>query len=184
MPTTNGNRDRFFPAIEKKYGLPMSYWFEQMKQLEGEKYPVQIAFLRENHGFSQAHANAVVLYCRGNTSSHRFGTLDDYLADADETKQKTVRAIFDAIQARFKKAEVVIAWNQPMVKIDGQYVFGVTVLKNHWLMAPWSKEVLAEFEPRLTEYKVNKKTIEIPVDWKVDKKLLVDMVAARVAEFS
>ena len=127
MPTTNGNRDRFFPAIEKKYGLPMSYWFEQMKQLEGEKYPVQIAFLRENHGFSQAHANAVVLYCRGNTSSHRFGTLDDYLADADETKQKTVRAIFAAIQARFKKAEVVIAWNQPMVKIDGQYVFGVTV---------------------------------------------------------
>ena len=184
MPTTNGNRDRFFPAIEKKYGLPMSYWFEQMKQLEGEKYPVQIAFLRENHGFSQAHANAVVLYCRGNISSHRFGTLDDYLADADETKQKTVRAIFAAIQARFKKAEVVIAWNQPMVKIDGQYVFGVTVLKNHLLMAPWSKEVLAEFEPRLTEYKVNKKTIEIPVDWKVDKKLLVDMVAARVAEFS
>lgn len=162
----------------------MSYWFEQMKQLEGQKYPEQIAFLKENHGFSQAHANALVLYCRGNTSSRRFNTLDDYLADADETKQKTVRAIFAAIQSKYKKAEVVIAWNQPMVKIDGQYVFGVTVLKNHLLMAPWSTDVLAEFLPRLSHLKVNKKTIEIPVDWKVDKKLIVDLVAARVAEFS
>jgi uncharacterized protein YdhG (YjbR/CyaY superfamily) len=36
----------------------------------------------------------------------------------------------------------------------------------------------------LTDYKVNKKTIRVPVDWKPDKKLLRDMVAARIAESS
>jgi uncharacterized protein YdhG (YjbR/CyaY superfamily) len=51
-------------------------------------------------------------------------------------------------------------------------------------MAPWSKDVLAEFAPRLTDYKVNKKTIQVPVDWKPDTKLLRDMAAARIAEFS
>jgi uncharacterized protein YdhG (YjbR/CyaY superfamily) len=38
------------------------------------------------------------------------------------------------------------------------------------------------FRPRLEGYEVNKKTIKVPFDWKVDKKLLCDMVAARLAE--
>ena len=70
-----------------------------------------------------------------------------------------------------------------MLKYQDQYIFGVTVLKNHILMAPWSTDVLNDFLPRLTGYEVNKKTIKIPVDWKIDAKLLKDMVAARIAEF-
>lgn len=179
---TNPDRSSYFPAIEKKHGLPMSYWFDQMKEIADQKYPEQIAFLRENHGFSQAHANALVLYSRGSTSARRFNTIDDYLADADETKRNTVLGIFEAIMSAYPKMELVIAWNQPMLKQDGQYVFGVSVLKNHLLMAPWSKDVLDAFGDRLTNYKVNKKTIEIPVDWKIDKKLLRDMAKARLAE--
>ena len=162
--------------------MPMSYWFDLMSALKDQKYPEQMAYLRENHGFSQAHANALIQYCRGNKSSRRYSTLEEYLAVHDEAKQLKVREIFDAITSKFTKAEVVIAWNQPMVKVDGAYVFGVSVLKNHLLMAPWSTDVLHEFLPRLTAYKTNKKTIEIPIDWKVDKKLLRDMVAARIKE--
>ena len=40
-----------------------------MKRLAGKRYPEQMAYLRENHGFSQAHANALVMYSRGSTSS-------------------------------------------------------------------------------------------------------------------
>jgi uncharacterized protein YdhG (YjbR/CyaY superfamily) len=36
--------------------------------------------------------------------------------------------------------------------------------------------------PRLTSYDTNKKTFKVPVDWKVDVKLLRDMAAARLAE--
>lgn len=182
--TTNHDRTHYFPAIEKKYGQPMSYWFEQMGQIADRKYPEQIAFLKENHGFSQAHANALVMYSRGSTTTRRFDSLDEYLAPFDATKQKTVRAIFKAVTSKFRKSEVVIAWNQPMVKLDGQYVLGVTVLTNHILIAPWSTAVLHEFHPRLTNYKVNKKTIQVPVDWKPDVALLRDMAAARIAEFS
>ena len=182
MSPQNSDRASFFPAIEKKHGMPMAYWFEQMAEIKHQKYPEQMAYLRENHGFSQAHANALIQYCRGNLSSRRFNNLDEYLAGHEEAKQAKVREIFEAITSKFKNAEVVIAWNQPMVKVGETYVFGVSVLKNHLLMAPWSTDVLQAFLPRLTEYKVNKKTIEIPVDWKVDKKLLRDMVAARLAE--
>jgi len=182
VAATNPDRSSYFPAIEKKYGLPMSYWFERMQEIAGQKYPEQIAYLRENHGFTQAHANALVLYSRGSTSAKRFNSVDDYLAQFDETKRKTVKAVFQAIQSKYPKLELVIAWNQPMLKFGTQYVFGATVLKNHILLAPWSKDVLEAFSERLDGYEVNKKTFKIPVDWKVDKKLLRSMVAARISE--
>ncbi len=181
---TNPDRASYFPAIEKKYGQPMSYWFDQMEQISDRKYPEQIAFLRENHGFSQAHANALVMYSRGSTSAHRVHTLDEYLAPHDETKRATVAAIFAAITSKYPRMEIVIAWNQPMLKLDGQYVFGVSVLTNHILIAPWGSGIIDQFRPRLTDYKVNKKTIQVPVDWKPDAALLRDMVAARIDEIS
>ncbi len=179
---TNPDRSAHFPAIEKKYGQPMSYWFEQMAEISDRRYPEQIAYLRENHGFSQAHANALVMYSRGSTSTRRFNTVDDYLKPLDDTKRTTVRAVLTAITSKYPTMETVIAWNQPMLKFNGQYVFGMSVQTNHILMAPWSTDVLDAFRPQLIDYKVNKKTIEIPVDWKPDAALLCDMVAARIAE--
>ena len=176
------DRKSHFPSIEKKHGMPMSHWFAQMEKVAGKKYPEQIAFLRENHGFSQAHANALVMYTRGSKSSKRFNTLEQYLEPFDAVKKKTVKSIFKAIKAKYPKMELVIAWNQPMLKLGDDYIFGVTVLKNHILMAPWSKDVIAQFADRLEDYKVNKKTIQGPVDWKVNAKLLQDMAKARVKE--
>ena len=182
MAATNPDRSSYFPAIGKKHGLPMSYWLEQMTQIKDLKYPEQIAYLRENHGFSQAHANALVLYSKGNTTSRRFNTLDDYLAPLDDAKQKKAREIFAAITKKYPKAEMVIAWNQPMVKIDDTYVFGLSAQSKYFLIAPWGTGIIDQFRPRLEGYEVNKKTIKVPFDWKVDKKLLCDMVAARLAE--
>lgn len=179
---TNPDRSSYFPAIEKKSGQPMSYWFDQIAEIADRKYPDQIAYLKENHGFSQAHANALVLYCRGSLNAHRFETLDAYLAPLDATKGKTVRAILQAISSAYPAMETVIAWNQPMLKLDGRYIFGVSVLANYLLIAPWGTGVLDQFRPRLTQYKVNKKTIQVPVDWTPDRELLLEMAAARIAD--
>jgi uncharacterized protein YdhG (YjbR/CyaY superfamily) len=157
----------------------MSYWFTQMKKVKGEKYADQMAFLQEKHGFSRAHANALVLYLKGSTSSRRYDTFDDYLATLDEPKAKTIRAIFATLTAKFKKAEIVIAWNQPMLKQDSRYLFGASAQKAHILIAPFNADIIDELRPRLEGYEVNKKTIRVPVDWKVDKKLLTDMVSAQ-----
>ena len=179
---TNPDRTSYFPAIEKKYGQPMSYWFDQMSEIADWKYPEQVAYLKENHGFSQAHANALVMYCRGSKTTRRYENLDEYLAPFDATTQKTVRAIFAAIQTKYKKAELVIAWNQPMLKLDGLYIFGASVQSKHILIAPWGTDIIQMFTDRLTDYTVLKKTIQVPLDWKPDKKLLCDMVAARLEQ--
>lgn len=181
---TNPDRTSHFPAIEKAYGQPMSFWFDRMDEIADRRYPEQIAFLREDHGFSRTHANALVMYCRGSRSARRFDTLDDYLEPFDETKRRTVRAILGAITAAHPDLATVIAWNQPMLKLGDQYVFGVSVLTNHLLIAPWGDGVLESVRPRLTGYTVNKKTIRVPVDWDPDVDLLQDMAAARIAQIA
>jgi uncharacterized protein YdhG (YjbR/CyaY superfamily) len=153
-----------------------------MAALEGKKYPEQIAHLRENFGFAQAHANALVMYSRGSTSAHRHETPTQYFKSIEQIQAKTVRAIMKAITDKYPELELVIAWNQPMLRKGTMYVFGASVSKNHISIAPWSTDVIDKFRPKLTEYRVTKKTIAVPNDWDVDIKLIQAMVKARLAE--
>ena len=182
MPTNDGDRSQFFPAIEKKHGLPVSHWLSELSELGEAKYPEQIAYLRENHGFSQAHANAVVMHFRGSTTSKRFSTPKQYFAQLDPQKKKTAELIFSTIMEKYPKLELVIAWNQPMLRMDGKYVFGLSTSKNHLTLNPFSTDVLDVMSSKLSGYTVNKKTFIVPVDWKVDASLLRAMVKARLAE--
>jgi len=160
----------------------MSYWFKVMKGLEATKYPEQIAFLRENHGFSQAHANALVMYSRGSLTTRRFETPTQFYKSIGKDQAKTMRAIFKAITTKYPKAELVIAWNQPMVRVDGHYVFGASASSKHILISPWSADVIAAFAPKMADLVVKKKTIGVPNDWDVDTKLILALVKARLAE--
>jgi uncharacterized protein len=160
----------------------MSYWFAQMKSVDGQKYPEQIDFLRQTYGFTREHANALVLYSRGSTSSRRFDSIDEFLAPLDSQKQETVRAIFAAINRAHPDLDLVIAWNQPMLKAGKHYVFGVSVATNHITIAAMGEELIDKFRDRLSGYKVNKKTIQVPVDWQIDEALLKDLTAARLEQ--
>ena len=184
MPAKDSSRESHFPAIEKRYGESMAYWFKIMAKLAGKKYPQQITHLRENYGFSQAHANALVMFSRGSTSSKRFNTPTEYFKTLEPKQAKTVRAIFKTIRSKYPELELVIAWNQPMLQFNGKYIIGVSAAKNHILFAPWSKEVIEKFTPKMKNLDVKKKTIGVPNDWKVDEKLLQAIVKARLAELS
>ncbi len=170
------DRTSYFPLIEKRYGRPMSFWHEEMTKVADKKYPEQMAFLQNEHGFSRAHANALVQYSRGSHSSRRYETVDDYLAEHDDDKQRTLHAILTTIAEEFPESSVVIAWNHPMVMIDGQYVFGVSVHSQHLLLAPFGDGVIDQFRERLGDYELNKKTVKVPIDWQVDRALIRDMI--------
>ena len=175
------SREAHFPAIEKKYGEKMAYWFKVMAKLEGKKYPEQIAHLKENYGFSQAHANALVMFSRGSESSQRFSTPTEFYRSVTPQQAKTMKAIFKAITTKYPELELVIAWNQPMVKLDKHYIFGASASTKHVLIAPWDQKVLKEFAPKFTEGNALKKTIQLPNDWEVDVKLIQAVIKASLA---
>lgn len=171
-------REAHFPAIEKKYGEKMAYWLKLMEKLDGKKYQEQVAHLRENYGFSQAHANTVVMYARGSTSSKRFDTPAQYFKTITPQQAKTIKSMYKVIKANFPQLELVIAWNLPIFKFDKRYVFGAAAFKNHILIGFPDHQLLKTFAPRLKDFTVNKTTFAVPNDWEVDTKLIKAIVKA------
>lgn len=182
MATRSGDRTVHFPAIEKKHGRPVAFWLGELRSLGDARYADQIAFLRERHGFSQVHANAVVMYARGSTTTRRVDTPEAYFSALGGDRERLARAIFAVITEKYPKLEAVIAWNQPMLKSGKDYVFGLSAAKNHLLIAAVGGNAVELLGERLAGLEANKKTIKVPLDWKVDKKLLHALVRARLAE--
>lgn len=182
MAGKTGERSAHFPAIEKKHGKPVTFWLKELKSLGDARYADQISFLRERHGFSQAHANAVVMYARGSTTTRRVDTPDAYFRGLGGERERLARAIFAAVTTKFPKLEAVIAWNQPMLRQGKDYVFGLSAARNHLLIAAVGGNAVELLGDRLQGLESNKKTIRVPLGWKVDKKLLHDLVRARLAE--
>jgi len=115
-------------------------------------------------------------------SSGRYSSVEEYLGSLDPAKAKTLRHIIDTILAQFSGLDCKISWNVPQIHRNGAYVFGVNAFKHHLTLAPWSPRVIKAFKRRLRPYVVKKYCFQIPVDWDIDKKLLKDLVRARLAE--
>lgn len=187
----DGERSQHFSAIEKKHGRPMTHWFGLLTKLDdakgagkdGAKYEAQLALLQE-HGFSRAHANAVVMHHRGSTSSRRHDSVDDLLDSLPTAHAELIRRIFTAITKKHPKLELVVAWNQPMLKTGKDYVIGVSASKSHLTIGPWGDEPMTVFAADLANYETNKKTFKVPLDWKVDAALLDRIVRYRLDEIT
>jgi len=176
MPPAKTLRESHFPAIEKRYGKIMKYWFSVMDAISEKKYPEQMKYLREKFGFSQTHANALIMYKKGSKSAQRFTTVKDYYSSIDPIQVKTIKSIFRAITNKYPDLDLVVAWNKPMLKIENRYIFGVGTAKNHILIAPWDAKTFKKFAKKFDGHKINKKTIGLPNNWVVDKKLLHAMI--------
>ena len=182
MADTSGDRSKHFPAIEKKHGGPISKWMKLVTDLGSTKYDQQMAFLQENHGFSRAHANAIVMCVRGSTTSKKFSTPDDYFKSVDPVAARTAKAIFKAVTDKHENLELVTAWNQPMLRSGKQSIIGLSVAKKHILVNPFSKDVMDSFANRLSDLHPLKHTFKVPLDWKVDVALVRAIAAARMKE--
>jgi len=177
-----GDRARHFPAIEKKHGKPVAHWLRLIAKMGDARYPEQMALLQEKHGFSRAHANALVMYSRGSVTSRRHASPGAFFATLTPAAARTAKAIFAAVTKKHPELELVIAWNQPMLKSGDQYVFGLSTTKSYILLGPWSKNAISTFSKELKDYTTNKKTVAVPSDWKVDATLLNKFVKARLDE--
>lgn len=186
MTSDSGDRSTYFPAIERKHGHPVAFWLQQLEALGPARYPEQMALLQQQHGFSRTHANAVVLWFRGSPSSKRFDSPEDFLGRLEPAAAQTARDIFTALGQRFPHLELVMAWNQPMLRLGSDYVFGLSVATGHLTLNPWSTQVLDQFRERLAAdgHRVNKHTFVVPLGWVVDADLLCDLVAARLGEMA
>lgn len=181
---TSGDRAGHFSSIKKKHGYPIQYWLDLLESRGSTRYPEQMELLQAGHGFSRAHANAVVMSFRGSPSQKRFASPSAYLASLNPDHRELVTAILGSVQKSFPDLTVVMAWNQPILRNTRDYVFGVSVSKNHVSINPFTPHALAAMAEKLAPLDVLKHTVRIPLDWQVDDALLRDMVQVRLSELS
>ena len=112
----------------------------------------------------------------------KFKSVEEYLASQDPTKARTLRSVIDFILAQFSELESKISWNVPTIHRNGKYVVGLAAFKHHLTFSAWSPRVIEDFKVRLGKFVVWKNCFQIPVDWKIDRKLVKDLVRARLAE--
>jgi len=177
-----GDRARYFPAIGEKSGRSAQHWLSVLEKSGLSKYPEQMALLQENHGFSRTHANALVMTFRGSASEKRFDSPSQYFASLDQPHRSLAERIIRSIQESFPQLTLVMAWNQPILRCDEGYVFGVSVSAGHLSINPFTPYALHQLAGRLKKLVVLKHTVQIPLDWGVDAALLTDMVDIRLRE--
>ena len=114
--------------------------------------------------------------------STKFNSVEEYLDSLDSTKARTLRSVIDFILAQFPELEYKISWNVPTFHRNGKYVVGLCAYKHHLTFSAWSPRVIKDFKARLGKFVVFKNCFQIPVDWKIDGKLVKDLVRARLAE--
>ena len=68
----------YFPAIEKRYGRPISHWQELLAAHRARhpdaRFMQQVGWLKAEHGLGHGHASALVA---GTPQDVRTGTYDD-----------------------------------------------------------------------------------------------------------
>lgn len=52
----------YFPSIEQKYGKPIHYWLDLVRQMHDKKHMEIVAILKSEHGLGHGHANAIVAH--------------------------------------------------------------------------------------------------------------------------
>jgi uncharacterized protein YdhG (YjbR/CyaY superfamily) len=126
----------------------------------------------------------MVMYVRGSASSKKFTKPAEYFKTLDPLVAKKIKEIFASITSTNSNLELVMAWNQPMLKLDDQYILGISVSKNHITIGPFNKDFIQTFAKKLEKYESNKKTFKVPFDWKVDGVLMRAIVKDRLSELS
>lgn len=104
------------------------------------------------------------------------------MAAQDPVKAKTLRSVIDPLLAQFPELQSKISWNVPTIHRNGKYVVGICAYKHHLTFSPWSPRVIEDLKVRLGKFVVFKGCFQLPVDWKIDRKLVKDLVRARLAE--
>ncbi len=115
-------------------------------------------------------------------SSPGFNSIEEYLASVDPMKARTLRSLIDFVLTEFPELESKVSWNVPTIHRNGKYVVGLAAYKHHLTFSAWSPRVIKDFKLRLGKFVVFKNCFQIPVDWKIDRKLVKDLVRARLAE--
>ena len=107
--------------------------------------------------------------------------VDAYLAELEETKQSTLRALRQTILEILPEAEQCISYAIPGFRVRGQMIAGFAAFKNHLSYFPHSGSVIPELHDDVGPFVTNKGTLQFPIDTPLPKALVEKLVTRACA---
>jgi uncharacterized protein YdhG (YjbR/CyaY superfamily) len=108
--------------------------------------------------------------------------IDDYLADLDEPKRTTLRALRATILSIAPDAEQCISYGMPAFRLHGKVIAGFAAFKNHLSYLPFSGSVLGKLSDDIAGYARSKSALRFPIDKPLPKALVKKLIAVRLQE--
>jgi uncharacterized protein YdhG (YjbR/CyaY superfamily) len=114
-------------------------------------------------------------------NTKKFKTVDEYFSSLSKKNKEPLEELRAIIKNAAPDSEEVISYNMPSFKFHGMLVFYM-VHKSHIGFYPASSIVQDVFKDELKDYKTSKGTIQLPIDKRIPKHLIKNIVRFRVKE--
>lgn len=108
--------------------------------------------------------------------------IDQYLGTLDEPKRATLAQLRDTIIAIVPDAEQCISYGMPAFRLRGKTIAGFAAFKSHLSYLPHSGSVIGGLAKETEGYTKTKGSLHFPVDQPLPKKLVKQLLNARMAE--
>lgn len=110
--------------------------------------------------------------------NNTYNTIDEYIYAQDEKYQQMLLNVRKTIKDVAVDAQEKISYGMPTFYLKNNLIH-FALMKNHLGIYPGS-EAIVEFEARLKKYKTSKGAIKMPLDQKIDYKLIEDITKYRI----
>jgi uncharacterized protein YdhG (YjbR/CyaY superfamily) len=108
--------------------------------------------------------------------------IDQYLGTLDEPKRATLAQLRDTIVALVPDADQCISYGMPAFKLRGKTIAGFAAFKSHLSYLPHSGSVIPQLAKETEGYTKTKGSLHFPVDEPLPKRLVKELLDARMAE--
>lgn len=108
--------------------------------------------------------------------------IETYLADLEEPKQGTLRALRASILAVVPECEEGMSYGLPAFRVDGKVIAGFAAFTRHLSYLPHSGSVFPELEAELGSYKRSTGALQFPIDTPLPDHLVEQLIRVRLAQ--
>lgn len=112
----------------------------------------------------------------------KYKTVDEYFSTVPKNTKNVLKALRKTIKQAAPKAEEVISYNMPALKLKGMLVY-YAAAKNHIGFYP-TPSAIKFFNKELAGYETSKGTIKFPIDKPLPVALIKKIVKYKVVENS
>ncbi len=112
----------------------------------------------------------------------KYDSIADYFASLPADQSQHITSLVNFVAQSYPQLELVIAWNQPMFKLDGKYLLGFMPTKKHTNLLTVSDTAITQLAPELATFKHGTRSISLPFDWVIDPGLIERVVQLRTQE--